>query len=113
MEKKQIIQEMCSRLEYHLNIQSTQKRTVEFFSGLKPSQYFLPHMSIGREIPTRTAWFVEIFVDGMCIFRESYVPSKGDSLEIIESKLIDVLLQQVFNFGVTSAEKLIKKYSNQ
>jgi len=113
MEQKLILQELCSNLEKELNEQkeTSQRITVEFFSGLKPSDYYLPMMHIGttKSIPTevRMAWFVEVIVDRVVIFRESYMPKESEDLKNVESFLISRLLGNIFNFVVMTSKKLI------
>ena len=113
MEHKLILQELCSNLERELNErkETNQRRTVEFFSGLKPSDYYLPKMHIGttKSIPTegRMAWFVEVGVDGKVIFRESYIPKESEDLKIVEEFMISRVLRNIFTFGVMSSKKFI------
>ena len=113
MEQKLILQELCSNLERELNErkETNQRRTVEFFSGLKPSDYYLPMMHIGttKSIPTevRMAWFVEVGVDSKVIFRESYIPKESEDLKIVEGFMISKVLRNIFTFGVMSSKKFI------
>jgi len=113
MEQKLILQELCSNLERELNDrkETNQRRTVEFFSGLKPSDYHLPQMHIGttKSIPTEgiMAWFVEVRVDGEVIFRESCSPREGEDLKITEGFMINKVLRSIFTFGVMSSKKYI------
>jgi hypothetical protein len=113
MEQKRILQDLCSNLERELNErkETNQRRTVEFFSGLKPSDYYLPMMHIGttKSIPTerKMAWFVEVGVDGKVIFRESYIPKESEDLKIVEGFLISKALRNIFTFGVMSSKKYI------
>jgi len=113
MEQKLILQELCSNLEKELNErkETNQRRTVEFFSGLKPSDYYLPMMHIGttKSIPTegKMAWFVEVGVDGKVIFRESYIPKESEDLKIVEGFMISRVLRNIFTFGVMSCKKFI------
>ena len=116
MEQKLILQELCSNLEKELNErkETNQRRTVEFFSGLKPSDYYLPMMHIGtaKSIPTegRMAWFVEVGVDGKVIFRESYIPKESEDLKIVEGFMISRVLRNIFTFGVMSSKKFIDEH---
>jgi len=113
MDQKLILQELCSNLERELNErkETNQRRTVELFSGLKPSDYYLPQMHIGttKSIPTegRMAWFVEVGVDGKVIFRESYLPKESEDLKIVEGFMISRVLRNIFTFGVMSSKKFI------
>lgn len=113
MEKKLILQELCSNLEKELNEQkeTIQKRTVSFFSGLKPSDYFLAQVHIGtsKTLPTERemAWFVEIEVDRKVIFRKSCIPKLDEDFINIEKFLVSEMLRDVFMFGVMSAKNFI------
>lgn len=113
MEQKLILKELCSNLERELNErkEANQRRTVEFFSGLKPSDYYLPQMHIGttKSIPKegKMAWFVEVGVDGKVVFRESYIPREGEDLKTVEGFMINRVLRNIFTFGVMSSKKFI------
>lgn len=113
MEQKLILKELCSNLERELNErkETNQRRTVEFFSGLKPSDYYLPQMHIGttKSIPKegKMAWFVEVGVDGKVVFRESYIPREGEDLKTVEGFMINRVLRNIFTFGVMSSKKFI------
>ena len=113
MEQKLILKELCSNLERELNErkETNQRRTVEFFSGLKPSDYYLPQMHIGttKSIPKegKMAWFVEVGVDGKVVFRESYIPREGEDLNTVEGFMINRVLRNIFTFGVMSSKKFI------
>src|SRR3990167_5002937 len=112
MDKKELLIELCANLEKELNMRekaSTHK--VKFVSGLKPNNYFTPMMHIGttKTLPNsiRAAWFVEVWVDSKCIFRESYIPHKTEDLEIVEGFLTSKILRHIFTFGVMSSKKII------
>jgi hypothetical protein len=113
MEQKSILQELCENLEKELNQrrETSNKRTVEFFSGLKPSDYYLPTMHIGTSKSIskegKMAWFVEIGVDGKVIFRESYIPKESEDLKIVEGFMVTRVLRNIFTFGVISSKKFI------
>jgi hypothetical protein len=113
MEQKIILQELCLNLERQLNElnEANHRRTVELFSGLKPSDYYLPAIHIGttRPIPTdgKMAWFVEVRVDGKVIFKESYIPKEGEDLKVVEGFMISKVLNSIFAFGVMSSKKFI------
>jgi hypothetical protein len=114
MEQKLILEELCSNLEKELNErkETNQRRTVEFFSGLKPYDYYLPQMHIGttKSIPTEDemmAWVVEVGVDGKVIFRDSYLPKESEDLEIVEGFMISRILRNIFTAGIISSKKFI------
>lgn len=112
MDEKELLIQLCDNLEKELN-QRERKEThkVELQSGLKPENYFTPMMHIGttRTLPDEVimAWFVEVWVDGKCIFREYHVPKETEQLEIVEGFLMSRVLRHIFTFGVMSSKKFI------
>lgn len=120
MEQKALLQELCENLERELNErrETSRRRTVEFFSGLKPSNYYLPGMHVGttKSIPTsgEIAWFVEVGVDGDVIFREIHIPKKNEDLDIVEKSLIGKVIRNIFTFGIMTSKKMIdeRRYIN-
>ena len=117
MEKKLILQELCSILQNELNRPewAVNKRIVEFFSGLKPCGYYLPAMHIGttESLPTEVemAWFVEVAVDGKVVFRESQIPKEGEDLKKVEEALIGKILFSIFSNGIMLRKEITDKYS--
>jgi len=112
MDKKELLIELCANLEKELNMrESKQIHQVKFSSGLKALNYFTPAMHIGttKTLPNslKSAWFVEVWIDGKCIFRESHVLNKTDALEMVEELLINRVLRSIFTFGVMSSKKFI------
>jgi hypothetical protein len=112
MDKKELLIELCDNLQKELNQrEGKQTHKVELQSGLKPESYFTPIMHIGttRTLPdeVRMAFFVEVWVDGKCIFRETHVPHITEALEIVEDFLISRVLRHIFAFGVMSSKKFI------
>lgn len=110
--KKELMIELCSNLEKDLNLREGKEiHKVKFESGLKPYGYFRPSIHVGttKTLPNEIemAWFVEIWVDGECIFRECISPHETESLEIIESVLIERILRNIFTFGVMSSKDFI------
>ncbi|MBK9800692.1 MAG: hypothetical protein IPP56_13590 [Bacteroidetes bacterium] len=84
----------------------------ELQSGLKPEGFFandvvgtVKTLSDGVQM----AWFVELLVDGKCIFREAYVPRETEELEIVEAFLISRVLRHIFTFGVMTSKRFIDK----
>jgi len=112
MEIKTLLQELCNTLQKELNERDkpTQPRKVDFVSGLKPENYWLPLMYFGTGKPSpivRMAWFVEIWIDGKCIFRQSHIPHESEDLNIVEGFLIRRVLRDAFTFGVMASKKFI------
>lgn len=114
MRSIETLRELCSDLERELNDRGEvpYARKVELFSGWKPSNYYLPQMHIGstKTIPkdVTMAWFVELYVDGAVLFREVHVPSKEESLEIVEGFMASRILRHIFTFGVISTKQYME-----
>jgi hypothetical protein len=118
---KSILVELCENLQEMLNLQeqvvkkpATHK--VELVSQLKPDNYWLPMMHLGTSKTVsdeiKNAWFVEVYVDGKCIFRESYLPRKSEDLKIVEGMLITRVLKNVFCYGIMSSKHQMETMSN-
>jgi hypothetical protein len=106
MDKKELLIELCDNLQKELNQrEGKQTHKVELQSGLKPESYFTPTRTLPEGV--RRTWFVEVWVDGKCIFREAHVPHETEALEIVEGLLISRLLRRIFTFGVMSSKKFI------
>lgn len=105
MEKKIFLKELCSKLEIELNEgkETNKKRTVNFFSGLRPCDYF-SLTEIGR---LRESWFVEVRVDNEVIFRESYLPRNDEDLKIVEEMMINRVLCNIFSYGIMASKQFI------
>ena len=57
---------------------------IELFSGKKPYNYFLP-----QTIPVqiRPTWFVEIFINNICVWREFKIMKDDSNYKEIEEEL--------------------------
>lgn len=107
MEIKELIAKYCDNLQGILSLNG--KRGVKFVSGWKNSMYHIPQIMIGSNIPkTQMAWFGEIWVDGVCVFRESRIPLEGQSDEELENRVLDDLMRSIFNHGVMAANKILE-----
>lgn len=110
MSKDEVI-ELCSHLQNMLNFKE-EKHKVDFFLGFKPSIYYLPMIHIGTSSSINNkkenALFAEIFVDGRCIFRESYIPRETEDLKVAEGMLITRLIKSVFCHGVWSQKQVLE-----
>ncbi len=124
MSYKRILQELCEKLEKELNRREiAQSRTVKLFSGLRPSDYYIPMMHVGTtesivwreaaiESPPKErdmAWFVEVSVDGRVIFREYYTPSEEIAWDVIERSLIKKVLFNIFTAGIMSSKRILEE----
>jgi hypothetical protein len=97
----------------HKNDPDKQIHTIELFSGIKPSGYYAPQIWIGTGIPQditpSPAWFVEIWINNTCVFRESASSAPdATNLQGSENELLERTMAQVFFHGIDSAYKFIK-----
>lgn len=110
---KEKIIEYLKTYEEIMSFSTKKKVVVTFFSGYKPSSYYLPQMMIGSKPPeSYMAWFCEIFIDNICIYRESRIPTKNETDLEMEEMVLNQLMRQIFIHGVSSAERTIKKYKS-
>jgi hypothetical protein len=97
MTGKELIKELCENLQEQLKLTSQTRNTnpdsVEFIST-----------QILNE------WIVEIRVNNKVIFRESSLIQTGQSLQIIEEMLINIMLKSVFCYGVMASKKDLVKF---
>jgi hypothetical protein len=99
--------------------------TVTLFSGLKPSNYFVPNIFIGRdssseafkrheEMRNKLAWFVEIWVDDLCVWRKSAIGASNDDLQKeYETKLLEEIMLEIFFYGINAAWRQTKDFKQQ
>ena len=115
MDKKNLLIELCKNLQEELieRKETNKERTVVFFSGFKPYNYVLPHIHIGttKSLPNEIemAWFVEIWLDEICIFRQSYIPRESEDIDIVEQMLITRVFRDIFTYGIMSSKEFINK----
>lgn len=106
-------EELCHHLEMVASL--VKKVKVEYFNGKKPSGYHVPKfittkMALSGEADKiRMAWYAEIFVDGRCIFRESWMPS-DDDWELAEKKANKKLIESIFCYGVMSSKQFMEDF---
>lgn len=91
-----------------------QIRSIKLTSEMKPDNYFIPQIWIGAGLPNDEsipAWFVEIWINDLCVFRESKVANHGQDTnwKIIEESCLDRLLQNILSHGLTAAYKVSKE----
>jgi hypothetical protein len=109
---KELIEELCDGLRHRINM-GDQSHTVRFDNSVKPSDYWLPSMIIGRVAPRKTdSWFCEIFIDDVCIFREQYHLREGEDLQVVEGATQMRLLTSVFTAGVMMSKQLQEKFQH-
>lgn len=113
------ISELCRYLEaVATHPSNTNKVKVTYFNGKKEASYHAPKfvttkMVLSGEADKITlAWYAEIFVDGRCIFRESWMPSDED-WGTAEIKANDKLMKSIFCHGIMSSKREIEERSNR
>lgn len=115
---KELLISLCQGLQERSKLRSDNKTpyTVEFFSGLKPKGYWLPQMHMGTTATVTDIvdqeWYVEIFVNKKCIFRECGIPSKSEDLRDVEESLVNRVIFNIFAHGVMTAKKNIDDRDN-
>lgn len=86
---------------------------VELVSELKPFDHYIPQIHIGTSSPIQQykqmAWFVEIYVGGKCVIRESYIPKENEDLKIVEGMLITRTINNIFFNGVMGTKIQLEK----
>lgn len=97
------IEYLCRCLEGIVSISDTPME-VKYFNGKKPAAPIL----FNQPQYEQEAWFAEIFVNGLCVFSESYIPDNND-WEHAEKTANNFLLKSVFNYGVSAANMDLKK----
>jgi len=107
------IKKLCKNLEAILSIDKGVK--VTYFNGQKPSGYYVPHIVTtkmalsGAADKVEMAWYSEIFIDGVCVFRSSYHPHDGN-WSLAESRANNQLIQDIFCHGVVYAKKVLEEF---
>ena len=89
--------------------------TIELFSGIKPASYYVPNILeylnhppySNRGEKTELAWFVEIWIDNVCIWRKSRINEMGDNLQQYEDELIKEIMREIVMHGLNSSWNFI------
>ena len=109
---KDIIEKFCA--EYA----SLTNQKVEYFSGKKPSSYYVPQFVTTKQAISGAAdnvildWFEEVFVNDRCIFRESRIPIADNWTDAEEVTRLR-LMSSIFNCGVQSAKKILEDFDKK
>lgn len=113
MENKELLEKLCKSYEKSLNKERRigERKEVTFFSGMKPSGYYLPLVQIGKYRPNsdENAWFVEIGVNNRVLFRRSTLLKGNEDLDAIEGFLIDRIIEDIFACGMIYSAIIIDK----
>jgi hypothetical protein len=82
---------------------------VVLFSGVKPSSYYVPQPMAYRDHPpyrdsqldsADLSWFVEIWVDGICVWRKSMC---GEDLKQYEEQLMEETIRDIMIYGLSTS----------
>lgn len=108
------IKELCDHLTYSLR----DNAKVEYFNGIRPANYFTPQLVTtkmaalsGEAVNHTLAWYAEIFIDGVCIFRESTIPTDQKdeiSWEFAAESANKRLIASIFCYGVWASKESLK-----
>lgn len=107
------INDLCKDLEnlYHNKIKVT------YFNGIKPAapQLITTKMILSGVADTvQYAWFAEVYVDGRCIHRQSYVPDVTDNGWVqAEYAANQSLISAIFSHGVMAAKYQMEEFDKQ
>jgi len=101
-----------------VNISSKNERkinSIKLFSGIKPTLYYVsnaleylnhpPYSNEGEKV--EVAWFVEIWIDNVCIWRKSRLNKTGENLQQYEDELIREMIQEIVMYGLSSSWDII------
>ncbi len=122
---KDLLKKYCDKFEKHLEINKklgriefNKESKVELFSGLKPASYhvssildYIKHPPYSKEPnkPNPLAWFVEIWIDGVCVWRKFKLNETGENLHQYEDELINQVMIEIFFIGMFNSWDFIKK----
>lgn len=112
--KEELIR-LLNRYEDILNIRGGSESVKEtfLFSGIKPSSYYLPSIMMGSGNKLyddiRYSWFVEIWIDGLCIYRQSMTNIEQEDLQQYEDVLLKRTMNDIFMFGLSSCLQYTKE----
>lgn len=107
-------------LQEFKNLVNTNKigtiKEIELFSGIKPADYYVPQILDYLDNPPykdeprsiELAWFVEIFIDHMCIWRKSMLNKTGENLQQYEEPLLKEIFKEIIFYGLDSSWNMIK-----
>ena len=122
MDIKDVILIFCAKLEENLNLQgSLNSKTgqnthkVKLICEMKPAGYFLPQIHPGTSKTALLhdnepeAFFVELWLDNRCLFRQFNIPENVEITHVVEFYLLTELLNTVFEYGVTAMDNSLLK----
>lgn len=92
-------------------IRDVENIEVEFFSGIKKAYYYTPIVP-GLELPEKyanaNAWFVEIWIGGICVFRRTKTNEEQENLEQYEDECIKETMHNIMLSGLSNTYMVTK-----
>jgi len=126
--KKDTKQQLLYYLESYkdrMNMYDSDKNKIdkiELFSGVKPASYYFPDLLeylhytplFEKGVKRQMAWFVEIWINDVCVWRKSKMNETGEGLQQFEEELIADLMSEIVMVGLNSSwlttiDLLVKK----
>lgn len=120
MDKKQLLIDLCKNFERAMNVTDKEGRAhiVNFFIGPKPYDYFAIKKGNNESLKflqdrTGINYYAEIRINEKCIFRESIFVREEEHIGHAEEFLLNRMLQSIFGYGVSQAERIINHRDNK
>ena len=122
MSKIKELLKLCERFKFHMNIGIKEDdpnyiKDVRIFSGIKQAGYNIPMILDYLNYPPYSnrgsmiemAWYVEIFINGICIWRKFHVgnPNKKEDLKRVEAELCEKIINEIQLYGLFHSRKRI------
>lgn len=117
---KEILTNILDKYKELQSINGTPK-DIFLFSGLKPASYHVPNILGYLNHPPYSdrgeslefAWFVEIWINDICIWRKSRMNSTGENLQQYEEELCIQILEEMSFYGLYSCYIDTKKRNEE
>lgn len=109
--KKEILNEFLQSYFIMEKVGGTTHK-IDLFNGIKPASYCVPRIldyldnppySKETEKQLKLEWFVEIWIDDVCIWRKSAGNEFSENLEQFEEPLIDQIILEITAYGLNAA----------
>jgi hypothetical protein len=109
---KELIEETLGHFKFNYNFKREKDpiKEITLFSGIKLASYhapnilgyfnYPPYSNRGEEI--YLAWFVEIWIDNICIWRKSNMNETGENLQQYENILLEQLTKEILLYGISN-----------
>ena len=84
-------------------LMSDEIKSVEVFSGIKPSSYYVPDiLGYLGSLPPKPSWFIEVYINGRCIWRKDKSNDNNENLSQYEDELAESIIREMVVYGVNS-----------